>query len=322
MLQVYVRGADGRIGMAQEPRAALASGAFVWADLYAAASSPETADAERLIEETIGVDAPTPQERAAMEDSARFYEDNGAVIMTATLMGQRGEGAFVTDAVTFILAQGKLITVRAIKPRAFSVGSSRASARLDAVADGGGVFIALLESTIERIADILQEIAAEANTLSGSVFVSQGEIGRDVLRAIGRMGTMVSLSHASLSSLNRLLAFAHSVCPRYGMAPERFSAFERDVVELERSAEALQVHLSFLLDAGLGLVAAEQNNVLKALSVATIAFIPPTLVASIFGMNFVALPWIHEPWGPWAGFALMVATPLALFVMAKSRRWF
>lgn len=322
MLSVYIRGEDGRITAATEPRAALASGAFVWADFFAPTDNAQTREEEALIERALGIDAPTPAERAAMEDSARFYEENGALYLTATLMGQREEGAFVADPVTFILANQRLVTVRAIKPRAFLIGQSRATANVESAIDAPGVLTALLEAIVERIADILQETNKTANTLSGDIFVGETAANSKALREIGRIGTMASLCHDSLSSLKRLATFVQSVCVRYGLPADRFIAFSQDVQELERSAEALQNHVSFLLDAALGLVAATQNNTLKALSLATIAFVPPTLIASIFGMNFETLAWIHEPWGPWAAMAMMITAPLALLAIAKWRKWF
>jgi magnesium transporter len=72
----------------------------------------------------------------------------------------------------------------------------------------------------------------------------------------------------------------------------------------------------------LGLINAAQTNVLKALSLATIAFVPPTLIASVFGMNFDYMTWFRAPWGPWVGMALMFAAPAALFGIAKWRKWF
>lgn len=290
--------------------------------LFAPSESAASREEEYLVEAALGINAPTPQERAAVEESARFYEDDGALVLTATLMGQRSEGAFLADAVSFILVRNTLVTVRAITPRAFQIGQSRASARVEQARDGGDVLLALLEGVVERIADILQETSREANSLSGQIFVNTDQVGQDMLRAIGRLGTITALAHDSLSSLQRLIVYTHTVCARHSLDAGRLQAMEKDVQELERLAEARQDHLNFLLDSALGLVNAAQNNVLKALSVATIAFVPPTLIASFFGMNFGSLAWIDASWGPWAAAALMIAAPAALFGIARLRRWF
>jgi magnesium transporter len=323
MLTVYVLAASGKVEKAQDGAAAIASGAFIWADLYAATEDEAFKAEEARVEAALGVDAPTPLERAALEESARFYEESGALYLHATIMGQRSEGRFIADAVTFILAKGRLVTVRSVRPRAFEIGQSRASARIGTARTGAEVLMALLDGLVERIADIILENTCEASALSARIFSAERpEDLHGELRVLGRIGSLMQLAHVSLSSLSRMCAYAGGVCHRHGLAPERFAEIARDIAELERSAEALQSHAAFLLDAANGLVAATQNNSLKAISTATVLFVPPTLVASIFGMNFEAMTWFHEGWGPWVGFSIMLAAPAALFAFAKWRKWF
>jgi magnesium transporter len=290
----------------------------LWFDL----ESPDDAE-EAQVEAVLGVDVPTPAERAAFEESARYYEDGGALYLTATLLGRRDEGPFVSGPVTFILAKDKLATVRQIKPRAFEVGQGRASARIGSAKTGADVFFALLEGAAERLADLMAEATRDAGAISATIFADNHQPDlRTILRDLGRVGALAALSHDSLASLQRLLAYAQLAKERHGIDDARVSALARDVAELERVAEALQPRLSFLQDATLGLINAAQTNVLKALSLATIAFVPPTLIASIFGMNFEAMTWFKTGWGPWVGFLLMFMAPAMLFGIAKWRKWF
>lgn len=290
----------------------------LWYDL----ESPDEAE-EAQVEQSLGIDVPTPDERAAFEDSARFYEEGESLHLTATLLGRRDEGRFVSGAVTFILTQGKLVTVRQVRPRAFEIGQGRASARVASAQTGADVMLALIEGAAERLSDVLAEGTREANTISGRVFNEADTIDlRTALRDLGRVGALSALVHDSLASLQRLLVYARASKGKYGLDNTRIAALTRDVSELERISEVLQPRLSYLQDAMLGLINAQQTNVLKALSLATMAFVPPTLIASIFGMNFTAMTWFHEPWGPWIGFALMLLAPAALFGVAKWRRWF
>ena len=145
---------------------------------------------------------------------------------------------------------------------------------------------------------------------------------RQSLRGLGRIGTLTAIAHESLSSLQRLLAFTHSVCVKHNIDQTKIRQLERDVGELERLAETLLNRIGYLQDAALGMIGATQADVLKALSLATIAFVPPTLIASIFGMNFIHMTWFKESWGPWVGFLLMFIAPAILFGIAKWRRWF
>lgn len=290
----------------------------LWFDL----EQPDEAE-EQEVENALGVDVPTPAERAAFEESARFYEDNGALVLTATLLGRREEGMFISGPVTFILAKDKLITVRQIRPRAFDVGQGRASARVGSAQTGADVLFALLDGAAERLADLLSEATRDANTISQRIFAEGRDPDlRSVLRDLGRVGAFAALAHDSLSSLQRLCVYARAAKDRHGMDDKRLAALARDVGELERIAEALQPRLAYLQDATLGLINAAQTNVLKALSLATIAFVPPTLIASIFGMNFRAMTWFDAPWGPWVAALLIVTAPAALFAIAKWRKWF
>lgn len=309
MLRVIARG--GVTAACEDPAA-------LWYDL----DSPDDAE-EAEVEAALGIDVPTPAERAAFEESARYYEENDSLHLTATLLGRREEGRFVSGPVTFILTKGKLVTVRHINPRAFEVGQGRAFARLESAQSGADVLMALVEGAAERLADLLAEATRDANALSQQVFDDADRLDlRAPLRELGRIGMLASLAHDSLASLQRLLVYARASKGRFGLSDARISALARDVGELERIAEAMQPRLSYLQDAILGLINAAQTNVLKALSLATIAFVPPTLIASIFGMNFDAMTWFREPWGPWVGVAMMFIAPAALFGIAKWRRWF
>ncbi|MBL8531000.1 MAG: hypothetical protein JNK94_04630 [Hyphomonadaceae bacterium] len=303
-------------GGAEAP--ACADPAAIWFDL----ETPTEAE-EVELETELGIDVPTPAERGAFEESARFYEENGALFLTATLLGRRDEGPFISGPVTFILIREKLVTVRQVRPRAFDVGKGRASARIGSAKTGADVLMALLESAAERLADLLAEATRDANAQSAQVFTKEPAPDlRDVLRELGRIGTLTALCHESLASLQRLLTFARAAAARHGLDVAKLRALERDVAELERIAETLLARISYLQDAALGMINATQADVLKALSLATIAFVPPTLIASIFGMNFEAMTWFQEPWGPWVGVALMVAAPAALFGIARWRGWF
>lgn len=309
MLRVVSRGGS---------EVACESAAALWYDLESPTEKEETD-----VEAALGIDVPTPDERAAFEESARYYEENDSLHLTATLLGRRDEGMLVSGPVTFILAKGKLVTVRQVRPRAFEIGEKRASARVASAQTGADVMLALIEGAAERLADVLAEATRDANALSVRVFDEADTIDlRGALRDLGRIGALAALAHDSLTSMQRMLVYARANRNKYALPEQRLSALGRDVAELERVAEQMQPRLSYLQDAVLGLINAAQTNVLKALSLATIAFVPPTLIASIFGMNFDYMTWFRAPWGPWVGMALMFAAPAALFGIAKWRKWF
>ncbi|MGE3143548.1 MAG: CorA family divalent cation transporter [Hyphomonadaceae bacterium] len=318
MLNVYARLAPDAPLM-NAPELAPNDERAIWIDLDRPSETEES-----YVETALGVDVPTHDERAAFEESARFFEEDNHLVMTATLLGRRDEGPFISDAVMFVLAGPKLVTVRLINPRAFTVGQGRATARIEQARTGADVFLALLESVVERIADRLAEATQDASALSAVIFADGGGPPnlRAAMRRLGTIGALAAQTLDSLSSLLRLITFAQAVGARHGLAGARLKALRHDCKELERTGAALQARLAFLLDAAVGMVSVNQNEILKALSIATIAFVPPTLAASIFGMNFTHFTWYAAAWGPWAAFALMLAAPAALFTLAKWRGWF
>jgi magnesium transporter len=258
-----------------------------------------------------------------LEQSARFYEENGALVLTATLVQRRNDGAHA-DGVSFVLTGNKLVTVRTIEPTAFRVGSGRASVRIYSAETGADVLLALLESVVERIADVLQESSKRAQLLSAQIFDGRQfdpMLLPPALAELGRLGGMVTLGRDSLGSLERLFAFARTKCDNHGLPGDRLGALLRDAEQLDRTADAFQDHLVFLLDAVLGLVAANQNITLQRLSVLAMVFVPSTLIASIFGMNFVAMSWFQAPWGPWAALGAMIVSAAGVFAYARWRKW-
>ncbi|MGE0829486.1 MAG: CorA family divalent cation transporter [Hyphomonadaceae bacterium] len=319
MLTLYSRAPSGGLGFVAGEVSAPDDPRVLWVDLF----NP-TEDEERHVEGALKLDVPAPRERVGEEESARFYEEDGALFLTATLLGRREDGPFISDAVTFILKDGKLVTVRTIRPRSFDLGQGRASARVDAAKTGADALTALLAGTVERLADLIAETRRAARDLSVDIFAEKGDAPplRATLTRLGRLGTTTALIQDSLASLQRLALYAEQVCPNHNLPTAAFKALQLDTQELERNASALETHLNLLQEGALGLVGATQAETLKALALATIAFVPPTLVASIFGMNFAHMTWFNTPWGPWVGFALMLAAPAALFALARWRGWF
>jgi magnesium transporter len=318
MLTVYRR-VDTKLVATDDP-AALKDGSAVWVDLL----RPTPAE-EKLVEDAFEIDAPTEEERAMLEYSARFYEENGALVLTATVVSRGKDDTPQSGGVSFILTKSStLLTVRTIEPFAFRVGQGRATARVDNAHDGAHVFMALIEGLIERMADVMQEISARAQKVSDTVF-NASHFGaadmRPALAELAHLGNLTTLGRDSLSSLERAFAFARHRCDAHGLPGDQLAALTRDAEQLNRQGDAMQDQLVFLLDGVLGLVSANQNVALQRLSVAAMVLVPSTLIASIFGMNFEAMTIFKTSWGPWFAFAAMITASAATFVIARWRRW-
>jgi magnesium transporter len=296
----------------------------VWIDLVT-----PTVQEDKLVEGLLGIAVPTREEMQEIEVSSRLYVENGARYMTATLMCQSDTATPKTTPVTFILSSHRLCTVRYDEPRPFAIVEHKLGRACGPKVSGETVLMDLLDAVIDRSADILERIAAEVDDVSHSIFEPDDAAAvpsyKDVLKALGRKGDLTSKVRESQVSVGRLLSFL--VNEAEGMkwpkdARLQLGSMQRDVIQLSDHATYLANKITFLLDALLGVVSIQQNDIIKIFSIAAVIFMPPTLVASIYGMNFhqgmIELNW--EFGYPFA-LMLMVTAAVVPIVFFKWKKW-
>jgi magnesium transporter len=298
--------------------------AAVWIDLL----NP-TAEEEGQIERALKLDVPTREEQQEIEASSRLYQENGALFMTASVLYQADQPEPNTTPITFILAGQRLVTLRYAEPRAFALFIARCKREAN-LTNGMAVLISLIEMIVDRAADIVERIQAEVDLLSKSIFEMKG--GRasrqrrfDVLlKSIGREGELTSRARESTHSLGRLLTFlTHAANERKEdkLLKARIRTAARDVQSLTDHVSFLANKIVFLLDATLGMVNIQQNDIIKIFSVAAVVFLPPTLIASIYGMNFHHMPeldwWFAYP----LALLLMILAAVLPYLYFKLRGW-
>jgi magnesium transporter len=311
----------GRLRLLAEPFAALDR--VVWIDLL-----DPTDDEERAVEAALGVEVPTRDEMVEIEESSRLYTDGGAAFMTVDLPSQVDSDDPVLAPVTFVLVGERLLTLRYHDPRAFRTFATRAD-RLDLdCSDGFSTLLSLLEVVVDRLADILEEVGREIDQASRAVFrppptKGNGPDYQGILRKIGRAGGLVANAGDSLVTLERLLVFltAAAARPSSKQGKLRLKALARDTHFLSEHTGSLTQKLTFLLDATLGMISIQQNQIIKIFSVAAVVFLPPTLIASIYGMNFDVMPELHWLAGYPFALGLMVASAVVSYWVFKSRGW-
>lgn len=292
----------------------------VWIDLV----SP-TREEDALVEAFLGIAIPTREEMLDIEPSEVLYVEQGARYMTARLLCRAdGEKPSIT-AVTFILKDKALVTVRYDEPRAFGIFAQRAQKPGGAATTPEGLMMSLVEAISDRAADVLQLAGERIDALSQRIFAGARHPAernaefRDILKELGRAGELLSKQRESLVSVERILLFLTASFRAQAVSKDlRDSARAtlRDLQSLEEHATFLSNKVQFLLDATLGLVNLEQNNIIKIFSVVSVIFLPPTLIASIYGMNFDVMPELHLAYGyPMALVAMVLAAvlPYALF---------
>lgn len=282
------------------------------------------------VEQMIGLSIPTRAEMREIETSNRLYVEHGALVMTGIMSHLIDRETPEFSALTFILSGQVLVTIRYFEPRAFPLFLQRVETG-DADSDTAlSILIGLLESLVQRMADSIEHIQDEVNRIGPSIFSFKGgqqtRMRRmDVsLKSIGKLGDTTSRAEESISSLDRLLLFLiHALGERKEgrRNVQRVKTVHRDIRSLSEHLHFLSDRISFLLDAVLGTIANEQNQIIKLFSVMAVMLMPPTLVASIYGMNFKVMPELDWPLGYPMALILMLVAALVPYLYFKRKGW-
>ncbi|MDQ0466273.1 magnesium transporter [Caulobacter ginsengisoli] len=291
----------------------------VWLDLV----NP-TRDEELAIEAATSLLLPTQHDMQEIETSSRLYQDHGASFMTAVVLAHASDNPVLAP-VTFVLFKGRLITIRYDRPGAFELFAAQLGREPEVCQDGTGVFLGLLDAIIDRVADILEETSAEVELVSQEIFRRPGktEAFSALLTRLGRAQSVDGKTRASLISLTRILGYSGLVDAFEGDKEQRgrLRSLQRDVQSLADHGGRLSGDITFLLDAALGLINVEQNAIIKIFSVASVVFLPPTLVASIYGMNFKHMPELNWMGGYPFAIGLMLVSMLIPLWWFKRKGW-
>jgi magnesium transporter len=324
MLFVYLPRGNSLERRLVEESGSIPDGA-VWFDLV----SP-TPGEDKVLERALGIAVPTREEMQEIEISSRLYAENGADYMTATLMCQSETATPKTTAVTFILTGHKLVTVRYDEPRPFTLISNKLARTCSPTVSGESIMMDLLDAIIDRAADILERAGADIDRASHDIFEPEGRrvdrtiTYRYILRTIGRKGDLTSKVRESLVSIGRLVLFLANEAEGLKWPKEmrtQLKSMQRDVQSLSDHASYLGNKVTFLLDAMIGVMSVEQNNIIKLFSVAAVVLMPPTLIASIYGMNFKHMPELDWHLGYPMAIVLMLIAAILPYWFFKWKKW-
>jgi magnesium transporter len=312
MLRVLRRGDGGLHDVDERDAEWTLPADTAWVDLL----NP-TREEELAAEKALGVLLPTRDEMAEIEVSSRLYQEDGAHFMTAfVLVGADGEEPALAP-VTFVLAEGRLATVRYVDPRAFVAYAAQATRDADVCTGGASAFLGLLDALVDRLADILEKTSSDVDETSSDIFRPDRKGAfKPLLRRLGRSQAIAAKARSSLVSLARLVSFASLADDIASLKDnrERLRSLQRDVQSLTDHSAYLTENVTFLLDSATALINTDQNEIMKVFSVWAVVLMPPTLIASVFGMNFTHIPGSQDPLGFWlALLAMIVAMTVSLW---------
>ena len=309
-----------------EPGPHLTSNA-VWLDLV------DPTDRERDTAARLsGLRVPTREDVAEIESSSRLYTDHGVLYfsMPYSYLGPDGRSQVVPTG--FVLSDHHLLTVRYAVLPAFDTFAERFGG--EGAANSSQAFVGLAEAIVDRIADVLERVAAELDRLSKATFLSEeGAKGRNarrtderlrsILNAIGRCGDTLGNLRDSVLALGRIAAYALQSRDEW-MPVElksRLGTLKQDIASLNDYDQQLNNKVSFLLDAVLGFINIEQNNGVKVLTIASVVGIPPTFVVGLYGMNFKNMPEYDWSYGYQYGWVMILVSIVVPLVWFRLKGW-
>jgi len=315
MLHLLHKGAAEPVAV-QNCQGLVLSPDVVWIDFL----NP-TLDEEHAVEQALGIQLPTREEMAEIETSSRLYREGKSLFMTAQiLVGSQGEAPQVGPC-TFVLSGGRLITIRYLKPMAFKVVYEQIEKTPEEYRDSHAIFVALIDQIVDRLADVVERAQSGAEELSERIFLQQVRTDyRAILRRLGRIQRLNGKVRESAASLTRLLIFCEAM--RALRPDDDIDSLQRDIASIVDYSGSLTSTIVFLLDAALGMINIEQNGIIKIFSIGAVIFLPPTLIASYFGMNFKHMPIFDWPFGEVAALAGMVLSIVVALLLFRRKGWF
>ena len=282
------------------------------------------------IEAAYGIEIPSADDMKEIEVSSRLYQEGAAHVMTVSIVYRIESQVPLKSEVTFILSGDVLITVRFATPRAFTLFAGQARSGDIACETPGAIAVGLIEAIIEREADLIERLQGRLEEISDSVFepehrkYTRAQTHEDAIRLIGQTSVIASQTRDSLVSLGRWLTYFTDVVHQRDQESalrQRIRSALLDVQSLSAQVDHLSARLTFLLDATIGLVGIEQNQIIKLFSVVAVMLMPPTLIASVYGMNFKHMPELDFPWAYPLVLATMVVSSVVPFLYFKWKRW-
>jgi magnesium transporter len=299
----------------------------IWIDLLEASE----AEKEQVAKAT-GLYISSEAELSEIESSSRFFEEGGALYLSLPVIAPGPSGKLTTTPVGFALTQERLVTIRFARLPPFDQVCERLSHANGAGSSGAAVFIALLEGLIEPMADMLERTRADLDGVSARIFERHapgrgtGRSGSDLrqeLQVMGQAGDLISRVRDSLLALGRVIPYVARSTAEWlpkDLRP-RLKTARQDIASLNDYDAHLTVKVQFLLDAILGFINITQSNIIKVMTVVGVVGVPPTLIASIYGMNFEVMPELRWAWGYPAALVLIVLSAILPLLWFRRRGW-
>ncbi|WP_121067963.1 CorA family divalent cation transporter [Chachezhania antarctica] len=309
---------DGRLAL-QAQGADMADA--LWIDMF----RPTDEQLEQV--RALGFDIPSKAEMRGLKPSNRMHLTAGIDYMTVVMPGRDVQGHPTNGPVSFMLGTEQLVTVRHHAVRAFKTFPGVADQTAIGCSDARCLLLGLLGENIGGLADMMERIGDRLDELALWIFdddrKSDAEL-EETLKRTGRMSELIGKIRLALLNLDRLLGHLEPILMKHEDAAHlkpMLPSLERDVSALAVHCDYLTGRVGFATEATMGMIDLGQNRAVSVMSAVTSLFIPPTLIASIYGMNFIDMPELQDAWGYEITLLGMVASSVLTYFLMRWQRW-
>lgn len=287
---------------------------IIWIDLQ----SP-TQEEKEFIEKNFKIEFFTYQEVQEIESSSRFLETEETIEINLGYISSDAD--LSVQNVTFILKDNVLFTYRQGDLRTFAETVRKLkSMNAETKEHGLDVFLTLLETRIDSDADLIENVSRKVNSISKDL-IARRSLTEDLLLGIAQLQENTMLLHETITEKQRVVSSLIRIPEFNKIENERLKVVIKDIGSLLQHAQFISERLEYLQNTFLGLVNIEQNTVIKIFTVVTVVFMPPTLIASIYGMNFKFMPELQWMAGYPFAIGLMITSSLAFLWYFKRKKW-
>ena len=292
-----------------------ANGKAFWIDLL-----DPTSDEITQVAAEYGIEVPSRESLQEIETSSRLRAEGQVLYLSMPLTLQDETADFAPIPLGFILSPAVLVTVRYSVVQAFAQIEEDVAKGL--CADGATVFAALIESIVDINADRLEKLSSDLAVVSAQAFGPQGDSAKAKKRASRALRESLNAVGTAGDHLSRIIGYVLKMTVDWLLQEKtRLSTAQQDVASLVDFEAHLSGKTQFLLDAILGFINTEQNDIFKVLTIVSVVGIPPTLIASMYGMNFHNMPELSWRWGYPYGLVLIALSILVPILWFKRRGW-
>ncbi len=285
----------------------------IWIDLQ----EPSPGEQKR-VEEYFGIEFFTPQEAAEIESSSRFFEDSNGIEANSSFLVKEGS-SYAARQVSFIFKEGVLFTMRHSDLKSFAE-TVRKLKTFTVKSEALQIWLLLLETQTDLDADFIEFLTRSTNKVSRKL-VKERSIEEEVLIQITELQENTILVRESIVDKQRLVSSMIKSFFVKDSEKERLRVILKDINSLLQHVQFSFERLEYLQNTFLGLVNIDQNQVIKIFTVVTVIFMPPTLIASIYGMNYEFMPELNWKFGYPFALVLMVISSLAFLWYFKRKKW-